>query len=233
MAPDKEFIASLISTDIIVWNGVICRWGSIKEYYCSGDLVRMADDNETDLYRANYNKPTKLVNMTENLYTKNCIRTVSGIYVNVFDPKPEMFIIEDIVHALCNVPRFGGHLPEFYSVAQHSYMASILAEPEDAYEALMHDVSEAFIGDMPKPIKEHLSDYKLLENNLMTVLAEKFGFQYPISDRVKAIDRQLLEIEWECLMLGKTFAIDILPPKHIKKLFLEMYHRLRDEKTVK
>ena len=50
----------------------------------------------------------------ENLYTPNCIRTFTGIYVNVFEPTPEMICIEDIAHALSNQCRFSGHLPTFY-----------------------------------------------------------------------------------------------------------------------
>ena len=56
--------------------------------------------------------------MKENLYTPNCIRTFTGLYMNVFNPKPDMICIEDIAHALSQQPRFGGHLPRMYSVAQ-------------------------------------------------------------------------------------------------------------------
>lgn len=58
--------------------------------------------------------------MTESLYTPNCIRTFTGIYMNVFDPTDEMICIEDIANALSHQCRFAGHLPNFYSVAQHS-----------------------------------------------------------------------------------------------------------------
>ena len=57
----------------------------------------------------------------ENLHTADCIRTFTGLYMNVFEPTPEMICIEDIAHGLSNMPRFGGHLPEFYSVAPVSY----------------------------------------------------------------------------------------------------------------
>ena len=54
----------------------------------------------------------------ENLYTPDCIRTYTGIYMNVFEPTLEMIHIEDIAHALSMQCRFGGHLYDFYSVVQ-------------------------------------------------------------------------------------------------------------------
>jgi hypothetical protein len=65
--------------------------------------------------------------MSENLNAVRSIRTISGLYVNVFEPDPKTLIIEDIAHALSNQPRFGGHLPKFYSVAQHSLLCYMIA----------------------------------------------------------------------------------------------------------
>jgi uncharacterized protein len=78
----------------------------------------------------------------ENLYEPDCIRTYTGLYINVFNPKPEMIEIEDIAHALSFQCRFGGHLPKFYSVAQHSLNCSYLVkEPALKLTALLHDAS--------------------------------------------------------------------------------------------
>ena len=86
------------------------------------------------------------------------LQTVSGRFVNPFDPDPEQIDIDDIARALANVCRFGGHTRHFYSVAQHSVIVSRLVEErggdiEDTFAALMHDASEAYLGDMPHPIK--------------------------------------------------------------------------------
>src|SRR5665811_1025646 len=97
----------------------------------------------------------------ENLYTPNCIRTFTGIYMNVFEPTPEMISIEDIAHALTMQCRFGGHLPDFYSVAQHSLNCSYLIDnPKLKLTALLHDASEAYLLDIPRPIKNNLNNYK-------------------------------------------------------------------------
>src|SRR5881392_3435793 len=56
------------------------------------------------------------------------LQTVSGRFVNPFDPDPEQLDIGDIARALANVCRFGGHCRSFYSVAQHSVIVSELVE---------------------------------------------------------------------------------------------------------
>jgi hypothetical protein len=139
--------------------------------------------------------------MIENLFTPDCIRTISGKYVNVFEPKVEMICIEDIAHALSNQCRFAGHTPYFYSVAQHSNLCFELASPEHKLAALLHDASEAYLCDIPRPIKLRLPEYKLIEDKLMKLIAEKFGFQYPLHPEVKEIDDRLLKMEWDNLII--------------------------------
>lgn len=140
----------------------------------------------------------------ENLYTPNCIRTVSGIYINVFEPTEEMICIEDIAHSLSFQCRFGGHLPKFYSVAQHSLNCAYLIEdPKLKLAALLHDASEAYLLDIPKPIKNNLANYKEIENGLMWLIAEKFGFEWPLADEIKKVDEIMLQTEWDCLMLNR------------------------------
>lgn len=156
--------------------------------------------------------------MEENLYTPNCIRTVTGIYINVFEPTEEMICIEDIAHSLCQQPRFGGHLPYFYSVAEHSLNCSYLIDsPELKLAALLHDASEAYLMDIPKPIKSGLTNYKEIEDKLMKVIAIKFGFDYPLPQEVKDVDETMLELEWVCLMLREK--VWTLPKRHPHDLY--------------
>lgn len=166
--------------------------------------------------------------MTENLNAVRSIRTHSGQYVNVFEPNPDTLLIEDIAHALSNQPRFGGHLPEFYSVAQHSLLCYQTATPFEKYNALMHDASEAYLLDMPKPIKMEMPDYNAIEDNLMNVLAQKFNFSYPKTKEVDRVDHYLLEWEWNNLALKKTPTkefpkIEILSPAMAKVAFLKAF----------
>lgn len=164
----------------------------------------------------------------ENLLTPDCIRTFTGVYVNVFEPTIDMIDIEDIAHALSNQPRFGGHLPEFYSVSQHSVACSWAADSEDKLVALLHDASEAYLIDIPSPIKAGLCNYKEIEHNLMLLIAEKFDFEYPLNPEIKKIDRHMLQAEWDNLMLGMEVPVDLTckSPKEAKKEFLETYENL-------
>jgi len=165
--------------------------------------------------------------MTENLYTPDCIRTFSGIYVNVFEPKPDMICIEDIAHALSHIPRFGGHLPKFYSVAQHSRHCSDLVSKEFQLEALLHDAGEAYLGgDVPSPIKKRLPQYRAMEDRLMGVIAKKFGFRYPKSPEVKEADKKMLETEWHSLMLGRDDGLPTYTSEEAKFLFIKAFNDL-------
>src|SRR5690606_28894528 len=115
---------------------------------------------------------------TENLFTPNCIRTHSGNYIDVLNPNPDLIDINDIAHSLSMQCRFGGHTKVFYSVAQHSVECAKRVSPEFQLAALLHDASEAFLLDIPSPIKHRLTNYKEIENTLMQVIAKKFSFQW-------------------------------------------------------
>jgi len=175
--------------------------------------------------------------MKENLFEENSIRTFSGKYVNLADPKPETIMIVDIAHALAHMPRWGGHLESFYSVAQHSVACSALASDEFKLEALLHDATEAFLMDIPKPLKNLLPEYVYLEHKMHKVIAEKFGLPETISPEVKTIDGFMLEKEWRELMLkgkkkdGLGFVLDYKTPALAKVHFLEAFNELMPNQT--
>jgi len=162
----------------------------------------------------------------ENLYTPNCIRTFSGKYINVFDPNPDDIIIEDIAHALSNIPRFGGHLPIFYSVAQHCIACAGYVNPKFALEALMHDATEAYLLDIPKPVKKMLPHYVSAEMNLHKIIARKFNVPIGMSPEVKEVDKVMLEFEWSNIMLGQGAPPKIYSHDYAKQRFLEMFKEL-------
>lgn len=166
----------------------------------------------------------------ETLYKKNCIRTFTGKYVNIFKPEKKMFCIEDIAHALSKEQRFGNHLKKHYSVAQHSIICSELAPPKHKFTALMHDASEAYLRDIPTPIKEKLPEYIAIENTLMLFLADIFGFVFPMPAEVKKIDEIMLEQEWQGLMLGnRTFNYIPFNQAQAKFRFLRTYKFLKNK----
>lgn len=105
------------------------------------------------------------------------MQVASGGRVYPFDPRPEEIHIQDIAAALSKICRFGGHCREFYSVAQHSVLVSRVCESEDALWGLLHDASEAYLGDIPRPIKRHSSMwiYSEAEQQVMAAVASRFG----------------------------------------------------------
>lgn len=166
--------------------------------------------------------------MSENLYTPGCIRTFTGKYINPSKPDASLICIEDIAHALSMQPRFGGHLPVFYSVAQHCVITSAGVTEEHALSALLHDASEAYLIDVPRPVKEQLQNYKEIENTLMVVISGKFGFEWPLHANVKCADEDMLKHEWESLMLnsGEWNPIEAWNQPFAKAKFLEVFYRL-------
>lgn len=164
----------------------------------------------------------------ENLDTPNSIRTFSGNYINVFDPDPDKILIEDIAHALSHQCRFSGHLREFYSIAQHSVMCSLAVLKENRLAALMHDASEAYLVDIPSPIKHNLEHYREVEHKLMKIIGKKFNFDYPLNEDIKNADRAMLELEWKELMINENESKILIPLSHkeAKKVFLSHFNDL-------
>jgi hypothetical protein len=139
------------------------------------------------------------------LFSGNWIRAHSGTYVNVFDPKPEMFLIEDIAEGLAYKYRWGGHSSVKITVAEHSVMVSNGLPIRHKLAGLLHDASEAYLSDIPSPIKQLLPEYKTIEDNVMACIALKFGFSWPLSTRVKTEDWNMLQREWSFAVVKNTW----------------------------
>lgn len=124
----------------------------------------------------------------------------SGDYFDYLNPEIHFYKIEDIAHSLSLICRFNGHTKEFYSVAQHSYLASYLVPEEYAFEALNHDNSEAYLGDVATPLKSLLPDYRLLEKQVEKAIAKQFNLHWPLPECVKQADLIMLATECRDLL---------------------------------
>lgn len=161
----------------------------------------------------------------EGLYdTNGKIRTYSGKYIDPFNPNPDDICIEDIAHALSNQCRFAGHTQRFYSVAQHSLFVMNVVHTKYKLQALMHDASEAYLLDIPTPIKMKLPAYKAAEDGLMIAIAAKFGFDWPMSEYVKNADRYALEAEWSNAVCNDIYFAT--RPMNTEHEFLTEFKRL-------
>lgn len=123
------------------------------------------------------------------------IQTLSGKKFDYVNATVDDIEIEDIATALSHICRFAGHLPEFYSVAQHSVLCSQLVEPEFAFEALMHDAAEAYCQDIPAPLKALLPDYRRIVAFVDELIRFKFNLPLTQSAVVKYADLTMLATE--------------------------------------
>lgn len=181
------------------------------------------------------------------------IQTKEGHF---FDPVTSVISevdVEDVAHALSNLCRYAGHCRKFYSVAEHSVLVSrIIAEhwPDD-HEAiragLLHDATEAYVIDLPTPIKILNPDYNRLEEKVMWQIAEALSVNWNprTIKRVKEADHQALATEvpllfdslerWDSIrgvtpltsLVAPQFPLD---PASAKKLFMREFIKLEKKR---
>jgi hypothetical protein len=120
------------------------------------------------------------------------VQTAMGHQFWPIDPRADEVFIEDIAHALSMLCRFGGHCLRFYSVAEHSVLLSRAAAPADKLWALLHDASEAYLVDVPRPLKPFLAGYREAEVKIMTAVCERFGLAPDMPPAVKEADGRIL-----------------------------------------
>lgn len=170
--------------------------------------------------------------------------TISGNLFDFLSPESSDFGIEDIAHALSQVCRFAGHTLAFYSVAQHCILVSHLVPAEDALAGLLHDGSEAFLGDITRPLKAYLPDYRAIEQRVEAAVCGRFGVGLmPAS--VKWADRVALATEvrdlmprcgnaWDHLVDVRPSPSRIVPmaPDCARRAFLERFEVLREAAAV-
>ena len=93
------------------------------------------------------------------------------------DPRPEEIRVEDVARGLAMKCRYGGHVTKFYSVAEHSVYVSQNVPREFARQALLHDASEAYLGDMIRPLKTQpeFRAFRAVEDKLEALIYARFG----------------------------------------------------------
>lgn len=133
------------------------------------------------------------------------------------DPKAEDICIGDIAEALSKLCRYNGHIREFYSVAQHSVILSYLVPEEDALTALLHDATEAYVGDMVRPLKSLFPEFSEIEHKIWEVIAQKYHLKTEFPASIKDHDFRICFTERRDLLnyTGETDWGDEMTPHDI------------------
>lgn len=105
------------------------------------------------------------------------MQTFTGKQFYPLAPRAEDIDPTDIAHALSLICRYGGHTTRFYSVAEHCVILSHVVAPEHALEALLHDATEAYVGDMVRPLKHHMPDYREVEQRVWSAITLRFNLR--------------------------------------------------------
>ncbi len=141
----------------------------------------------------------------------NVINTFAGP-VNIKDGVLSKFKPVVIPHALSQICRFAGQCPFFYSVAEHSALVGLRARQlagDEAYRwGLLHDASEAFVGDVPGPVKAQIPDFEAFEGMVQVGIRQQLEMGDASLEARKAVeqaDREILNLEFRHVM-------DVMPP---------------------
>lgn len=180
------------------------------------------------------------------------LQTYSG---HAFYPKDghiSEIAIEDIAHALAHICRYNGHCRKFYSVAEHSVLVSRIVRamwPDDlqaVWAGLLHDATEAYVGDITTPLKVTMPKFIELEDKIGLDIAATFKVQWNkrTVERVKIADMRALSTEarklfkdvthWSSIqsfepnpeLLEKNFPVT---SKTAKTLFMKEFNRIKKE----
>ncbi len=140
---------------------------------------------------------------------KPFIETYCGYTFQPLTPKCQDIKIVDVAHALSNQGRFTGHTRFFYSVAEHSVRVAELVkqlggDTRTQLWGLLHDSSEAYLVDVPSPLKRSpgFAAYRRAEKTLMVAVCKRFGLPKLRPTIVYRADAMLLATEVRDLMHG-------------------------------
>ena len=182
---------------------------------------------------------------------RDYITTYTGKHFDPENPSPECILIEDIAHALSLLCRGNGHVRTFWSVAQHCICCAKEAYARGlsnrmALACLLHDASECYMSDIPRPFKKKLPKYRKLEDALLEMIYIKF-IGSPLTDeeqiKLKEIDDSMLWNDLENLLDEAQFGeipeihIDVdysvRPFQDVEKEYLDLFYLYSGEEQPK
>lgn len=158
--------------------------------------------------------------------TSSSILTSTGKWFDILKPDPALIDLRDIASALSKLCRFGGHCRQFYSVAEHSILMAKMMRQQNGNDsvlsrwALLHDASEAYVVDIPRPAKRQLTEYMVIEDAIQRAVAVRFDLPWPIPQAVHEADHGILSLELRAYMPEQPEHA--LPPLPMSRLIDEL-----------
>ena len=174
-----------------------------------------------------------------------CITTYTGARFDPTRPRTEDIRIEDIAHALSLICRGNGHVKTFFSVGQHCLHCAGEAlargySSRVAMACLLHDASEAYMSDVPRPFKPYLAEYRGFEDALMAVVYEKFLGEPLTAEetaQMQKIDDDMLWYNLRDLLndppegpapaMKSVFSQEFVPFEEVEKGYIALFEKLR------
>ena len=178
------------------------------------------------------------------------ITTYTGKHFDPAEPERDKIDIRDIAHALSLICRGNGHVKTFFSVGQHCIHCALEAETRGystrlILACLLHDASECYLSDVPRPIKGNLPQYKVVEERLLEQVYIKY-LGSALTDeeerQVKQIDKDMLyydllnlldeKMEQEPPVMATEFSYEVLPFEQVERRYLELFARYKESLNV-
>lgn len=173
----------------------------------------------------------------------NYITTYGGTHFIPTEPNINGIHITDIAHALSMICRGNGHVKTFFSVGQHCIHCALEAEARGYSQrvilaCLLHDASEAYMSDVPRPFKQYLAQYNQFEENLLNIIYQKYLGSYLTEEEqtlVKRVDDDMLYYDLLVLLNEKTdgpapvmktkFSYEVLPFEAVERQYLILFEK--------
>ena len=166
------------------------------------------------------------------------ITTHSGRQFDLVNPTAAMIAPNDIAHALGNLCRFNGHTRTHYSVAQHSMIVCNLVPAEHQLVALLRNATEAYIGDMTRPLKAIMPTFSIIETLIWKAICDRFDLEPTLPECVVHADLVALATErrdlmtdqlseWECLR-GIPPMREYITPISAREAGMQYFSRLME-----
>jgi len=151
--------------------------------------------------------------------SESWIQSYTGEVIRPLSSSPGNIRIDDIAHSLSMQCRYTGHCTSFFSVSEHCcHVSDVLRERVGfsmALYGLLHDASEAYLSDVPRPIKPLLNGYQEAENRLLGIILNRFGLRKELPHDVHIIDKSMLAVEKEAVMVevsGMSWELEGIVP---------------------